>query len=288
MCSICRGTPWWCSRRAWAAASAARRRRATVGRARGARGDEDRPPGARAARPRRRHGDHGQAPPVPRALRGRLRRRRRAPRARGRALLRRRLGPRSVGERSCDRALFHLDNAYYIPTSSSRARREDERDLATPRSAASAGRRACWSSRRCSTASPARSGSRPERCASELLRGHGPRRTRRPTARSIEDNRIPRSGTRAAGQRELRRAPRGDRRLQRVERPHQARHRHHAGEVRHLVYGELPQPGGRPRRRLPRRHRAGEPRRHRDGAGAAHEDARHRRASSASTVPTSA
>ncbi len=57
----------------------------------------------------------------------------------------------------------------------------------------------------------------------------------------------------------------------------EARPGHHAGEVRHLVHGDVLQPGRRARARLPRRHRSGEPRRHGDGPGSLHQDPPDRR-----------
>ena len=50
------------------------------------------------------------------------------------------------------------------------------------------------------------------------------------------------------------------------------RTRHHAGQVRHFVHRDAVQSGRRAGAGLPRRQRAGEPRRHGDGAGPLHED----------------
>ncbi len=71
-----------------------------VGGARRARGMEDAAPGSRAARSRRRHDAHGQAPPVPRRVRRWLRRRGQAPRAPCLARLGRWLGARFSASRS--------------------------------------------------------------------------------------------------------------------------------------------------------------------------------------------
>ena len=60
---------------------------------------------------------------------------------------------------------------------------------------------------------------------------------------------------------------REDRRLQRQQPRHQARHGADAGQVRHLVHGDPLQPGRRAGACLYRRLGASEPRRHRDGAG---------------------
>ena len=67
------------------------------------------------------------------------------------------------------------------------------------------------------------------------------------------------------------RPPRGDPRVQRGEPGAQARHRADAGQVRHLVHAHRLQPGRRAGARLHRRQRAPEPRRHRDGAGPLHQ-----------------
>jgi xanthine dehydrogenase large subunit len=52
---------------------------------------------------------------------------------------------------------------------------------------------------------------------------------------------------------------------------HQARHRHHAGQVRHQLHRHAVQPGGCAGACVHRRQRAGEPRRHRDGPGPEHQ-----------------
>ena len=115
---------------------------------RGARRVEDAAPGARAADARARHGAHRQAASVPGALRRGFRARRPAEGAAARAVLRRRLepGPVRAGHVALDVPLRQR-----IPLAGGRGRpaacagRTRRR---RPRSAASAGRRACWSSRR--------------------------------------------------------------------------------------------------------------------------------------------
>ena len=57
-----------------------------------------------------------------------------------------------------------------------------------------------------------------------------------------------------------------------ASRTHAPRPRADAGEVRHLVHHQVPQPGQRAGQRLHRRHGAGLDRRHRDGPGRQHED----------------
>ena len=108
-------------RRAWAAASAARRRRQRAGR-RSPRSRAQRTgrPVQRAARPRPGHGAHRQAPPVLRAVRGRLRRR-------GPAAAALELELVSDGGWSLDlsrvdqrpRAVPRSTTRYYVPTSRS-------------------------------------------------------------------------------------------------------------------------------------------------------------------------
>ena len=89
---------------------------------------------------------------------------------------------------------------------------------------------------------------------------------------------------RAAGDRtargivELPAAARGDRALESRQPRHQAWHRAHAGEVRHLVHGHALQPGRRAAASVQRRHAAAEPRRHRDGSGPVHQGRAGRRA----------
>ena len=134
------------SRRAWAAASAARRRRATPWAALVAlAAREDAAARCACSSTATRHEAHRQAPPVLRALRGRLRRRRAAARRSSVAARAPTAAGRSTSRESIlDRALFHLDNAYYIPNVRLLGPGgEDEPRLATPRSAASAARRAC-------------------------------------------------------------------------------------------------------------------------------------------------
>ena len=66
----------------------------------------------------------GKRHPFLGALRRRLRRRRHAAGARSvDSVRRRRLEPRPVASRCCGRALFHVDNAYYLPDVESRPRR---------------------------------------------------------------------------------------------------------------------------------------------------------------------
>jgi xanthine dehydrogenase large subunit len=67
-------------------------------------------------------------------------------------------------------------------------------------------------------------------------------------------------------------AARRHRGLECVQPGHQARHRDHAGQVRHQLHRHLLQPGRRAGARVHRRQRAGQPRRHRDGPGPAHQD----------------
>ena len=114
-CSHLPRTAWWCNARAWAAASAARKRRATLaalvalaalktGRTVRVRFDRDQDMMLT-----------GQTPSVPREVRGRLRSRRHAPRGAECTLFPTAAGRSISRVPITDRALFHLDNAYYIP-----------------------------------------------------------------------------------------------------------------------------------------------------------------------------
>ena len=191
-------TAWWCNARAWAAALAAKKRRPQRPAALAALAAiENRAPRARALQPRSGHDADRQAASVStRSSRsastttgsllaakcGAL-----SPMAAGRSIF-----PRAV----TDRALFHLDNAYYIPERRiQRPRGEDESRFATPPSAASADRRACWSSRRSSTASRAGSGSRRKSCANAIFTTAPAKRTRRITARRSRTTASSASGT---------------------------------------------------------------------------------------------
>ena len=208
-----------------------------VGGARRARRVEDRAPGARAARSRHRHAAHRQAPPVLRAVRGRLRRRRQAPRAEDRSRSSDGGWALDLSESINDRALFHLDNAYYVPdVDVVGPRRQDERRLAhrVPRLRRSAGHarhRGHPRSRR-AHARPAR----PRSCASGTSIAARARPTRRTTARARAT-----AASRASGRRSSR-APSSPSAAREIARfnaktlAHQARHRDHAGEVRHLLH----------------------------------------------------
>ena len=182
-------------------------------------------------------------------------------------------------ESICDRALFHLDNAYYIPAVRlHRARRQDERRLAhrvprLRRPAGHGGDRGDPRSHRAPLGAPARGRARAEPLPRHRRDQHHalrPGARRQPHRRAIWQ----RARSRARDFADAARARSSA--FNAHERARQARHRDHAGEVRHLVHGDVPQPGRRAGARLPRRHRAGEPRRHRDGAGPLHEDARRR------------
>ena len=87
----------------------------------------------------------------------------------------------------------------------------------------------------------------------------------------IEDNRIQRIWHELTGLERIRVAPRGVTRMERSASESQARPRHHAGEIRHFIYDHASQSGRRARAALPGWHRAGESRRHRDGPGRSHQ-----------------
>ena len=184
-----------------------------------------------------------------------------------------------LSESITDRALFHLDNSYYIPTAHF-VGRVGKTNLVS------------------NTAFRGFGGPQGMLVIEEIL-DRVDRAPPRPLARGrARAEPLPRRGReqhdalRPAPRRQphpahLERAPRvvGDRRtpprhrrVQRVEPAHQAGRRDDAGEVRHLVHRVVLESSGRPGGDLPRRHRAGEPRRHRDGPGALDQDARRRHA----------
>ena len=102
-----------------------------------------------------------------------------------------------------------------------------------------------------------------------------------PYGQTVEDNVIARDRRRARGEQRLSRsAAARSRAFNAHSADDQARHRAHAGEVRHLVQRDASQPGRRAGARLHRRHGAAEPRRHRDGPGPAHQGRAGRRAPS--------
>ncbi len=75
----------------------------------------------------------------------------------------------------------------------------------------------------------------------------------------------------ARARQRLPRAARGDRAMECAQPGDQPRHRADAGEVRHLVHGDVLQPGRRAAACLYRRQRAAEPRRHGNGPGPVHQ-----------------
>ena len=124
-----------------------------------------RPAGAAAAQPRPGHDDVGQAPRLPRQLARRLRRRRPAPGPRRHPHLRRRVEPgplrAGAGPGAVPRRQRLLDPRTCGSTAASRAPTRPRR----PRSAASAARRGCSSSRTSSAAAPRCSASTRSSCA---------------------------------------------------------------------------------------------------------------------------
>ena len=109
-----------------------------------ARRGEDAAAGARAARPRLDMTLTGKRHPFHAQLRGGLRRRRARSSRRSATSSPTAAGRSTSPSRSCDRALFHLDNALLHPRrATSRAAWPRRTSSRTPPSAASAGRRAC-------------------------------------------------------------------------------------------------------------------------------------------------
>ena len=216
----------------------------------------------------------GKRHPVPFDILGGVRRRGQAAGGAREPRLRRRLVAGSVPAHPGPRALppgqrlLHPARAFHRPGG------QDQHRRPTPRSAASADRRPCWSSRRSWTAWRARSACRPSGCArANLYRGSGETNTTH-YGQEIGDNRLQGMWKQVQAQADFearrRTVDEWNARHDRVKRG-LARH---GGEVRDLLYPRRVQPGRRARRDLPGRHRAGEPRRHRDGPGPAHEDPR--------------
>ena len=275
----CRATRSSCSRRAWAAASAARRRRATRWAAlvalaarktrRPVRVQLDRDVDMQLTG--KRHpfyarfevGFDADGPPA---------------RARtsisfadgGWAL--------DLSESICDRALFHLDNAYYMPgVRRSRAASAKTNVVSHTAFRGFGGPQGMLVIEEIIDRIARTLGLPPEVVRERnLYRGSGETNTTH-YGQELGDERIQHDLARA--RRRARSSPSAARQIaafNATQRADEARHRDHAGEVRHLLHRDVPQPGRRARAHLPRRHRAGEPRRHRDGAGAVHEDAGHR------------
>ena len=139
----------------------------------------------------------------------------------------------------------------------------------TRRSAASAARRAC-SDRAGDRRHRARiSASIRSTCARPT--STAPRSQRHALQADDRGQRAPRDRRRAREERRLRAPARGDPRVERTNPGAQARHRAHAGEVRHFVHRDASEPGRRLLHVYTRRHAPAEPWRHRDGSGSVHQ-----------------
>ena len=136
-----------------------------------------------------------------------------------------------------DRALFHADNCYWLPGGrAALAAAQDQHRSPTPPFAASAARRAWSAASGCWRRSPTRSGA--TRWRSRKRNFYGDRRAQRhalpPDASRTMSSTS--SWRELETQRRLRRAARGDPRLQRREPGAQARAGADPGQVRHLVH----------------------------------------------------
>ncbi len=241
-----------------------------VRRDRRARCPAHRPAGAGAAQPDPGHHHDRQAARFPRPVAGRVRRRGAAAGARRHADLRRRLEPRPLRAGAGPGAVPRRQRLLDPARPGERPRRPHPPDLAdrVPRVRGTAGDAGGRGHPRTLRAAAR---DRPDRPAPpQLLRrrpGHAVRPARAaPRAgrhRLGAGPRLGRGGTPTAGGRGVQRGPR----------PHQARARGDAGEVRDLVQLHGVQPGRRAGARLQGRVGADQPRRHRDGPGAAHQDA---------------
>ena len=169
-----------------------------------------------------------------------------------------------------DRAMFHLDNAYFIPNLEFTGR-------------------ACRTNRPSGTAFRGFGGPQGVVVVEEAIARFAEQTGRDPAevrARNyyaeggrdwaLTDKRLRRSGSSASmkscWRRAIMGASRADRRLQRRQRARQTRARLPAGQVWDLLYRLGAQPGGGSGRRLHRRLGADQSWRHRDGAGSAHQD----------------
>ena len=171
------------------------------------------------------------------------------------------------------RALFHIDNAYYVPhlEVSGRVARTNKTSQTAFRgfggAAGDAGYRRGFGPRGAAFGNSARNGA-----GAQLLLRHG-RDEHHPlrAARSGQSH----SARLGRGERKsrLHRAQTRGRPLQRRLASQQTRNGRHAGQVRHLVYQHAAEPGGCAGAHLSGRQRPAQPRRHRDGSGLAHEDA---------------
>ena len=195
-----------------------------------------RPARARAAQPRPGHDPHRQAAPVSRAVRGGLRRRtapcapcawNSSPTAAGRSTCR---APSPTAR--CSTSTTPITFRTSI-SAGARSRRTSSR---TRPFAASAGRRGCSSSRRSSTASRATSACRRKQVRERNLY-HGTRRDEHDPLRPGDRRQPPAHIWHTLKDTSsVRRAARGDRRVERRASPCQTRVGHHAGQVRHHLY----------------------------------------------------
>ena len=223
------------------------------------------------ARPRRRHADHGQAPRLRHATT------RSASTTTDASSASRSRSPAAAATRpTCpgsinDRAMFHSDNCYYLSDvgiTSYRCKTNTQSNTAFRGFGGPQGMVAHRARRR---RDRPRARPRPARRAQGQLLRHDraqrhalpPDDRRECRSPEIVDELEKTSDYR--GRREAIRA------WNRDEPVPQARHRADAGQVRHLVHGDAPEPGRRAGARVHRRHRAAEPRRHRDGAGPVHQ-----------------
>ena len=237
-------------------------------------GAADRPPGSAAAEPCPGLHDDRQAPRVPRAVAGGVRRRRPAAGPRRDPHLRRRLEPRPLRAGAGPGPVPRRQRLLDPRRAGERPHRAHEQDVAdgVPRLRGSAG-----DARHRGRAGAVRAAARPRpgRPAPPQLLRRGAAHPLRPAGAPPRPDghllgaaaRLGRRGG-AAGR---------DRRLERPARARQAGPGAHPRQVRHLVQLHRVQPGRRAGARLQGRLGARDPRRHRDGPGAAHQDAPGRR-----------
>ncbi len=184
-----------------------------------------------------------------------------------------------------DRAMFHVDNAYYVPDIEVSGRVAKTNIASNTAFRGFGGPQGMLVIEEIMDRVARRVGRPPEEVRERnLYHGRGETNTTH-YGEEIGDIRLPALWRQLKRKLVVRRAARGNRALERRPRRGQARACDHAGEVRHQLHLHGLQPGGRAGPDLPRRHGAGEPRRHGNGSGAAHQDPRRRRCANSACRP---
>ena len=226
----------------------------------------DRPALQAAARPRRRHDDDRQAPRL-RASTTPSATTPTAASARSISISTRAAAARpTVSIGVVDRAMFHADNAYFLPNSRIDSRRIKTNTVSNTAFRGFGGPQGMLAIERVIDAVAWALGRDPLDVRKANL--YGPGRDVTPYGQTVEDRDVaPRLIEQLERSSDYRRAAQRDRGVQRALAGAQARHRADAGEVRHLLHAHASQPGRRAGARLSGRLRASQSRRHGDGPG---------------------